>query len=65
MRSTTCTTESQWEAAVQHREITSVLCNDLEGWDGRREAQEREDICTHIIDSSYCTAETNTIILQF
>jgi len=22
------------EAAVQHRELSSVLCDDLEGWDG-------------------------------
>ena len=29
-----CKTDSQWEAAVQHREISSVLCGDLDGWDG-------------------------------
>ena len=26
-------TESWWEAAAEHREISSVLCNHLEGWD--------------------------------
>ena len=25
---------SWWEAAVWHRELSSVLCDDLEGWDG-------------------------------
>ena len=23
-----------WGAAAQHRELRSVLCDDLEGWDG-------------------------------
>ena len=25
--------DSQWEAAVQHRELSSVLCGDPEEWD--------------------------------
>ena len=25
--------DSQWDAAVLHRELSSVLCDDLEGWD--------------------------------
>ena len=38
-----------------------MLCDDLKEWDGvgGREAQERRDICIHIVDS-LCTAETNT-----
>ena len=28
-----CETESYWEAAVQHRELSSVLSDDPEGWD--------------------------------
>ena len=39
-----------------------MLCDDLEGWDGKvgKEAQEGRDICIHISDSLCCTAETNT-----
>ena len=37
-----------------------MLCDDLDGWDGGREVQEREDIRIHIADSLHCTAETNT-----
>lgn len=35
-----------------------VLCEDLEGWDwwGRREAQERIDVCIHIAYSRCCTS---------
>ena len=43
----TCKTDSQWERAVQLRELSSVLCNDLEGW----EVQEGGDICAHMADS--------------
>ena len=28
--------ESEGEAAVQHRELSSVLCDDLEWWDRER-----------------------------
>ena len=36
-----CKIDSQWEAAVQHKELSSVLCEDLAGWEGeRREACE-------------------------
>ena len=41
------------------------LCDNLEGWDGMgggREAQEGGDICTHMVDSCHCMAETNTIL---
>ena len=29
-----CKTDSQWEAAVQRMELSLVLCDDLDGWDG-------------------------------
>ena len=32
---TKCKTDSCWEAAEQQGELSSVLCVDLEGWDGR------------------------------
>ena len=28
-----CEIASQWDAAVYHRELNSVLCDDLEGWE--------------------------------
>ena len=28
-----CETGSSWEAAAQHRELSSVLCDDPAGWD--------------------------------
>ena len=34
MHTTMCKIDSQWEAAIKHRELSSVLCDDLEGWDG-------------------------------
>ena len=58
--------DSQWEHAIKHRELSSVLYDDLVGWDGGweegREVQERRDICIHIADSLHCTAETNTTL---
>ena len=30
----TCKTDSLWKFAVWHQELSSVLCGDLEGWDG-------------------------------
>ena len=45
-------------------EISSVLCDHLEGWDGGWEGDSRGrgfgDICIHIADSLCYTAETNT-----
>ena len=26
--------DGYWKAAIKHREISSVLCNDIKGWDG-------------------------------
>ena len=61
-----CNADSQQETAVEHRELSSVLCDDLEGWDqgaggaggSGREAQEGEGIA----DSWCCPAETNTTL---
>ena len=44
----------------EHRKFSSVLCDDLEGWDGGsagRGAQEGGDIGIHTADSLRCTAE--------
>ena len=46
---TMCNTASQWEAADWHRELSLVLCDYLEGWNGaegsEREVQEKGDTC--------------------
>ena len=35
--------------AIQHRELSLMLCSDLEEWDGgKKEAQDRGDLCVHI-----------------
>ena len=39
-----CETDSEWETAVETRELSLAFCADPEGWDGReggREAQEK------------------------
>ena len=53
--------DSQREAAVWLRELSSELCDDLEGWDGgiREEFQEGGDTGMHIAGPLRCTAETN------
>ena len=50
---------------TQHRELSSVLYDNLQGRDlgrGGREAQEGGDICIHIANSRCCMAETNTTL---
>ena len=53
------------EAAAAQLELSSVLCDDLEVWDGRQNRKGVEkvgDICTYTADSLCCTAETNTTL---
>ena len=59
-----CEIDSQWEAAVWHRELSSGLCDDRGmGWGaGGRESQEGGDICIHVVCSLHCTAEINTVL---
>ena len=58
--------DSWGEAAARHRDISSVLCDSLEGWDGEsgREGDARGktygNICICIADSLCYKAETNT-----
>ena len=49
-----CKIDSQWEFAVQLRELKQRLCNNLERWDGEedeREIQEGGDICIPVAES--------------
>ena len=52
---------SYWEPAINHRELSSELCNDLEGWGGGKE-WEGGDICIPAADSLCCTPEANTTL---
>lgn len=36
--------DSSWEASVEHRDLSSVLCEDLEGFDGRVGAGLRREV---------------------
>ena len=61
---TVCETDSWWIGAVQHRELSPVLCDDLEEWNGvgsGKEAQEGGDICalvTQTVQSPPAMQET-------
>ena len=57
--------DSWWEPAIKHRELSSVLCGDLDGWDGGgggKEVQEGGDTGRPRADSLHCTAETHTTL---
>ena len=48
-----CKTDSWWELAIKHRKLSSILRDDLNGWDvdgggGGREVQEEGNICRYI-----------------
>ena len=45
---------------LHNRELSLVLCDDLEGCDAG-EVQEGGDICIYIADSLCCRAETSTL----
>ena len=49
MYTTMCEIDSQWEAAVEHRELKAVLCDDLDEWDGEvRGGVKREQTYVYI-----------------
>ena len=47
---------------MQHRELGTLLCDDLEGWKVGRRAPEGGDICKLMADSRCCVVETNTAL---
>ena len=55
-----CEIDSCWEVATFNRQPRPVLCDNLEGLDGRREAQEGGYMCIAMTDLRCCIAETNT-----
>ena len=70
---TKCKIDSQWEAAAQYREISSVLCDHLEGCDreGGRQMQEGGDMeiyvyvqLIHFVIQQKLTHHCKVIILQ-
>ena len=64
----------KWEVAINHRKLSLVLCDNLNGWDGGGVGVEvggrskRKGIYihihiyihTHTADALHCTAEANT-----
>ena len=44
-----------------HRKLSSVLCDDLERWDGVGEVKSMREggYISHLVDSLPCTAETD------
>jgi len=50
-----CKIKNHWEVAVYHREFTSALCDDLEGWDrdSGKEVQEKGDTYLYIYIYTY------------
>ena len=56
-------TESRWGAAAEHRELSSVLCDDPEGRDGRMEGRLKSgDMGIHMADSLCCLAQADTML---
>ena len=51
-----------WEAAVLHRELSSVLCDDLEGWDGEEGGSGGRGYMYTSAGSLHCTEETSTTL---
>ena len=57
-------TQSQWDAAVQRRELRLALCDDLEGRDGGGNGKllEGGEVCIPLADSYVYIAEATTIM---
>ena len=67
-----CKIDSQWELAVQDREISLVLCDDLDGWHGWGVGgtSKREEIylyiqLIHFVVQQKLTKHCKATILQF
>ena len=50
-------TDSQWEPAIQHWELSLVLSVDLEGWNGGQRVQKGGTTCIHV-------ANQHSIVMQ-
>ena len=70
IHTTMCKIDSQWEPAVQHRELSSLLCDDLDGWDGggggrsKREGIQVYIQLIHFIVQQKLTQHCKAILLQ-
>ena len=53
---TVCEIDGQWKFAVWLKELKQGLCDNLEGWDGKkmREVQELEVMGVPMADSCWC-----------
>ena len=65
-----CKTDSSWGSAVQHKQLSLVLCDHPEGWGGRVEGRlERQGSCVylqlvHIVVQQKLIQPCKAIILQ-
>ena len=60
--------DSQGEAAEEHRQLSSVLCDDIEGWDGRvggRSKREGIYVYIELIHTVIQQKRWKAIILQY
>ena len=56
-------TESRWRAAAEHRELSSELCDDPGGRDGRMEGRLKSgDTGIHMADSLCSLAQADTML---
>ena len=46
-----CKVDGEWEVVIWHRELSLMLCDDLEGQDGGRESQKGGAKCILMADS--------------
>ena len=65
-----CKMDSWWEAAAQHRQLSSTLCDDAEGWEGGGGRLEREKMhihrqLIHIIVQQKLTQHFQATVFQF
>ena len=68
MSITTCSVDSQWEPAEEHRELSLVLSDDLEGWDGvgwKGGPSRKGRICTYSWFTSLHSRHYHYIVKQW
>ena len=58
-----CERDSSWEPGAKHRKLSSVPCDDLEGWNGcGKGGSDGGDVCTQVAYSLHRTAEASATL---